>query len=80
MGAAVECTHRASPMSAERSETMSDRDDEPTDLFDAVCRLDDLAEWLTTDWPEEAERLRDLSRDLKGFIVISLKRTGGADE
>ncbi len=52
---------------------MSDREDEPTDLFDVVCRLDDIAEWLATDWPEEAQRLRSLSTDLKGFIVISLK-------
>ncbi len=51
---------------------MSDRDDEPTDLFDAVCRLDDLAEWLSEDWPNEAARLRSVSFDLKGYVIISL--------
>ena len=52
---------------------MSDREDEPTDLFDAVCRLDDLAYWLSEDYPDEAERVRDASTDLKGYIVVSAK-------
>jgi hypothetical protein len=52
---------------------MSDREDEPTDLFDAVCRLDDLAEWLAPDYPDEADRLRATSSALKGYIVISLR-------
>jgi hypothetical protein len=50
---------------------MSDHEDEPTDLFDAVCRLDDLAEWLTTEgYIDEAEKLKEASVDLKGYIVI----------
>lgn len=58
---------------------MSDREDEPTDLMDAVFRLDDIAEWLALDYPEEAERVRDLSHGLKGYITISLSEpdTGG---
>lgn len=53
---------------------MSDREDEPTDLFDAVCRLDDLAEWLTTaGYIDEAEKLQEASLELKGYIVISAK-------
>ena len=51
---------------------MSDREHPPEDLFDAVCRLDDIAEWLMETWPDEAYRVRELSNDLKGFIVISL--------
>ena len=52
---------------------MSDRDDAPTDLFDVVCRLDDLADWLAdAGYADEAVRLRALSLDLKGYIVISL--------
>lgn len=52
---------------------MSDHDDEPTDLFDAVCRLDDLAEWLTAaGYPEEAAQVTATSWTLKGFITISL--------
>jgi hypothetical protein len=52
---------------------MADRDDEPTDLFDAVCRLDDLAEWLTGDYPDEAAKVREVSLDLKGHILIVWK-------
>ncbi len=51
---------------------MSDREDEPTDLFDVVCRLDDLVEWLLADYPAQAELLRDASAQLKDYIVISL--------
>ena len=50
---------------------MSDRDKPPNDLLDAVFRLDDIAEWLGDDWPDEALRLRRLSQDLKGYIRIS---------
>ncbi len=59
---------------------MSDREDEPTDLFDAVCRLDDIAEWLASDYAEEAQRLRSLSTDLKGYITISLAVPDGPEE
>lgn len=52
---------------------MSDRDNPPTDLFDAVCRLDDLAEWLEETWPDEAAQITAASTALKGYIVISLK-------
>ena len=55
----------------------SDHDYPPADLFDAVCQLDDIAEWLEPDYPEEAQQLSDLSGRLKGDIVISLKP--GAD-
>lgn len=52
---------------------MSDHDDAPTDLFDAVCRLDDLAEWLTAaGYPEEAAQITATSWTLKGFITISI--------
>ncbi len=51
---------------------MSDRDDEPTDLFDAVCRLDDLSDWLEADYADEAIRLRAIVDELKGYIVIRL--------
>ncbi len=52
---------------------MSDHEDEPTGLFDVVCRLDDLAEWIEDDYPDEAAALRQVSGTLKGFIVITLK-------
>lgn len=53
---------------------MSDRENPPTDLFDAVCRLDDLAEWLTLEgYPKEATQIQAASEALKGYIVISLK-------
>lgn len=51
---------------------MSDRENEPTDLMDAVFRLDDLVEWLSESWPDEAQRLRYVSTDLKGCIEIRL--------
>lgn len=51
---------------------MSDREDEPTDLFDAICRLDDLADWLEADYSDEAIRLRAIADELKGYIVIRL--------
>ena len=50
---------------------MSDRENEPSDLFDVVCRLDDLAEWLETDYPDEAAQVTAISDQLKSFIVIS---------
>jgi hypothetical protein len=53
---------------------MSDREDEPTDLFDAICRLDDLAEWLCGDWPDEAAEIRTASQHLKTYIEIHLRR------
>lgn len=50
---------------------MSDHDHPPTDLFDAMCRLDDLAEWLAeTGYPEEAALVQGVSDTLKGYIVI----------
>ena len=52
---------------------MSDHDEPPTDLFDAICRLDDVTEWLRdTGYSDEAARLEVLSMDLKGFILISV--------
>lgn len=51
---------------------MSDRENPPTDLFDAVCRLDDIAEWLEDGYPEQAEALRAISWQLKDCIVISI--------
>ena len=51
---------------------MRERDHEPTDLMDAVFRLDDLAEWLRDDWPEQASQLRGISRQLKGYVKIRL--------
>ncbi len=47
---------------------------DPMNLFDAVCRLDDLAEWLAMEgYAEAAEQLREISSTLKGFIVLTLK-------
>ncbi len=51
---------------------MRQMQDEPDTLFEAICRLDDLADWLATDYPEEAQRLRALSFDLKGYVLIAL--------
>jgi len=42
----------------------------PRDLFDVVCALDDLADWLSHDYPEEADRLWALSQDLKGYLEL----------
>lgn len=53
---------------------MTDRDDEPRDLFDAVCRLDDLADWLREHWPEEADELDATCSKLKGYVVLTLKQ------
>lgn len=51
---------------------MSDREDEPTDLFDVVCRLDDLAEWLKAEgYADEAAQIEATSWTLKGYIQIS---------
>lgn len=55
---------------------MSDREDEPTDLFDAICRLDDLIAWLKDDYPAEAEQIARAADTLRGDIVISLKAEG----
>ncbi len=53
---------------------MSDHDDIPENLFDVVCRLDDVAEWLTVEgYPGHAEAIRQVSHGLKGFIVLTLK-------
>jgi hypothetical protein len=49
---------------------MSDHDDPPADLFDAVCRLDDIAEWLAQDYRAQAEEIRAISWTLKEFILI----------
>ncbi len=47
---------------------------DPMNLFDAVCRLDDLAEWLAMEgYAEASEQLREISSTLKGFIVLTLK-------
>ena len=51
---------------------MSDRDDAPTDLMDAVFRLDDLVEYLRDYWPDEAAQLEAVSTQLKGYIEIRL--------
>ena len=59
---------------------MNDRDDEPTDLMDAVFRLDDLVEWLRADWPDEAAQLEATSRQRKGFIEIRLAGWPAAGE
>ncbi len=48
----------------------------PKDLFDVVCALDDLADWLSAPYPDHADRLGALSQDLKGYI--ELRRVGGA--
>lgn len=54
---------------------MSDRENPPEDLFDAVCRLDDLSEWLREhEYHNEAETIRQASDDLKSYIVIQIKR------
>lgn len=58
---------------------MSDRENPPTDLFDAVWRLDDLVEWLRDDWPAEAEQIARASTELKGYIVIRLKPQAEAE-
>lgn len=58
---------------------MSDHDDEPSDLFDVVCRLDDLVEWLeATGYDDEARGLRAVSDQLKTYIVISLPTASDA--
>lgn len=44
----------------------------PTDLFDAVCRLDDLADYLNEDYPDAAQSLRGIAAVLKDDIAISL--------
>jgi hypothetical protein len=51
---------------------MSDRDDPPLDLFDVVCRLDDIAEWLEQTYPTETQDVRRVSATLKGYIQVSL--------
>ncbi len=52
---------------------MSDREDEPADLFDAMCRVDDLADWLRgSGYEHAAELLAEASDDLKGYIEIRL--------
>ena len=52
---------------------MSDREQAPTDLFDVICSLDDLAEWLEPTYPDQADRLKDLSWELKDCLVIRMK-------
>jgi hypothetical protein len=57
---------------------MSDRENPPEDLFDAVCRLDDLAEWLEQEgYIDEKIQIQKASSDLKGYIVIRLKGEAG---
>jgi hypothetical protein len=52
---------------------MSDREAPPTDLFDAICRLDDLADWLQAhEYLDDAADLRRTSEALKGYIEIRL--------
>lgn len=41
---------------------MADRENEPTDLFDAVCRLDDLSDWLEPSYPDEARAIQETYR------------------
>lgn len=56
---------------------MADREDEPTDLFDVICRLDDLADWLKTEGhSKEAEQLHATSTALKGCVMIRLAEHG----
>ena len=50
----------------------ADRENEPEDLFDAMCRLDDLADWLREDYADQARQLDALSDELKSFIVLRL--------
>lgn len=58
---------------------MSDREDEPVDLFDAICRLDDLAEWLENDWPDAAATVKQASTELKGYIRIIAQVAAGGE-
>lgn len=56
---------------APRRTEMADRKDEPTDLFDAMCRLDDLADWLDAkDYADAVGLIRQASDDLKQYIVL----------
>jgi hypothetical protein len=54
---------------------MSDHENPPEDLFDAVCRLDDIVEWLRESWPMEAEQIARATNALRKYIVISLPET-----
>lgn len=56
---------------------MSDRENEPSDLFDCICRLDDLAEWLK-DYPDEAAQIQAASDALKGYIELTADVDAGA--
>ena len=59
---------------------MIDREDMPTDLFDAICRLDDIADWLESEsYTESADALRDVSYGLKGFIQIRIRLADSTD-
>lgn len=59
---------------------MSDYEDQPEHLFDAICRLDDLAEWIEeAGYADEATQLRATSLELKGYIVISMKTEADGD-
>jgi hypothetical protein len=42
----------------------------PRDLFDVVCALDDLADWCSRDYPDQADRLWALSQELKGYLEL----------
>jgi hypothetical protein len=50
---------------------MTDRDDEPTDLLDAISRLNDMADWLDDTYPNEAAALRTVADDLMRYIVVT---------
>lgn len=57
-----------------------DREHEPTDLFDAVCRLDNLTDWLSKDFPDSARELDEVSLGLKGEILIALAVSAPPEE
>jgi hypothetical protein len=50
----------------------TDKQTRPRDLFDVVCALDDLADWLSHAYPDHADRLSALSQELKGCIELRL--------
>jgi hypothetical protein len=52
---------------------MSDHPREPEDLFDAICRLDDLAEWLqTAGYWDEAQQVRAAADALKAYVSLRI--------
>jgi hypothetical protein len=46
---------------------------EPTDLFDAICHLDDLVQWLKAEgYVHEAEVIEQQSSVLKNYVELRL--------